>query len=139
MTRALSAPIEQQVRARAADACEYCRLPQLASPLTFPIDHVIARQHDGDDSLDNLALACQFCNGKKGPNIAGLDPGTGQLTRLYHPRRDRWADHFAWTPPAISGITPEGRATVAVLGMNHPAQRVARQAAADAGLLRLPS
>ena len=32
----------------------------------------------------------------KGANIAGLDPGTGELTRRFHPRRDRWREHFEW-------------------------------------------
>jgi 5-methylcytosine-specific restriction endonuclease McrA len=70
--------------------CEYCHLPQRFSKLTFPIDHVIARQHHGPTIESNLALACGFCNRHKGPNIAGLDPQTRQLTRLFHPRRDSW-------------------------------------------------
>ncbi len=51
------------------------------------------RQHGGEDELDNLALSCHLCNSKKGPNLSGLDPDTGALTRLFHPRTDRWTDH----------------------------------------------
>jgi hypothetical protein len=44
----------------AAEVAEsrYCRPPQSASSTTFPIDHVIARQHDGTDAVENLALSC---------------------------------------------------------------------------------
>ncbi len=48
------------VRRRANKRCEYCWLPQEATPFdTFHIDHIIAKQHlDEPDSRDNLALAC---------------------------------------------------------------------------------
>jgi hypothetical protein len=107
------------VRRQACDACEYCRLPQAASPIVrFHVEHIIARQHGGATEPDNLALACGNCNFHKGPNIAGIDPEDGQLAPLFHPRRDRWADHFAWDGVIIVGLTPIGRATVEVLAMN---------------------
>jgi hypothetical protein len=68
--------------------------------------------------LDNLALACIDCNLHKGSNVAGYDPETGQLSELFHPRLQRWADHFAWQGVLIVGITPVGRTTVEVLQMN---------------------
>ena len=39
--------LEQLVWRRADARCEYCRLPQAASPLPHAIDHIIARQHHG--------------------------------------------------------------------------------------------
>jgi hypothetical protein len=49
----------QEVRHRAGDACEYCPVPQFAYPtVTFPIDHVIARQHGGATTSSNLAQSC---------------------------------------------------------------------------------
>jgi HNH endonuclease len=107
------------VRRRAAEVCEYCRLPQASSPyVRFHIEHIVARQHGGQAGADNLALACGYCNQHKGPNIASLDPHTGELVPLFHPRRDRWSDHFAWDDTTIVGRTPSGRATVLLLGMN---------------------
>lgn len=129
MERALSAAVRQ----RARRACEYCRFPESESPLPFCVDHIIARQHDGGDVLDNLALACAFCNSHKGPNLAGIDPETGQLVRLYHPRRDRWADHFRWDGIRIVPTSPVGRATVAVLAMNHEFQLAARTSLVRSG------
>jgi hypothetical protein len=45
-------------------------------------------QHGGGDDADNLALACPDCNLRKGPNLTGIDPETGAVVRLFHPRRD---------------------------------------------------
>ena len=65
-----------------------------------------------------LALACHRCNLHKGPNLTGIDRSTGQVSSLFHPRRDRWPDHFALEGVRIIGITAVGRATVQVLSMN---------------------
>ena len=108
------------VRERSAGVCEYCRLPESATVAPFEIDHVIARKHAGPTTDDNLALSCFYCNSAKGPNIAGLDPESGTVVRLFHPRRDTWADHFRWSGDELLGLTPVGRATVAVLQMNQP-------------------
>lgn len=108
------------VRRRAGDACEYCRLPQSASPyVRFHVEHIVARQHGGADVDDNLALACSFCNYHKGPNIAGVDPESGRLVRLFHPRHDRWDEHFAWQGVALVGRSEVSRATIVVLRINH--------------------
>ena len=51
----MSSTLEQLVRKRAGERCEYCHLPQSASKLQFVLDHVVARQHRGKTRLDNLA------------------------------------------------------------------------------------
>jgi len=119
--------LDEQIRVLAGDACEYCRLPQSASPLRFVLDHVIARQHRGERVLQNLALACGRCNRHKGPNISGIDPDTQVLTRLFHPRQDVWSEHFSWDEVMLVGLTPIGRATIAVLAINDPSQILVRQ------------
>jgi hypothetical protein len=107
------------VHLRAGGLCEYCRLPQAVSPFArFHVEHIIARQHGGPTEAANLALACGACNHQKGPNIAGLDPETGQLVPLYHPRRDRWSEHFSWQGTTVVALTPIGRVTVQLLAMN---------------------
>ena len=103
---------------RAGNRCEYCLIPQFALPLPFQIDHVFAEKHGGQTVESNLALACPHCNRFKGPNIAGLDPDSGQPIRLFHPRTDVWAAHFEFDGPRIIGRTPIGRVTVHVLAMN---------------------
>ena len=55
----MDASLARDVRERAGHVCEYCRMPESNYPtVPFPIDHIIARQHDGSTTLDNLALSC---------------------------------------------------------------------------------
>ncbi len=67
---------------------------------------------------DNLALACIDCNLHKGTNLAGIDPLSGQLTVLFHPRQHQWTEHFAQLGATVEGLTDIGRTTVVVLSMN---------------------
>ena len=83
-----------KVQKRAGHRCEYRRLPQLAFPLLFQIDHIRAEKHGGETVEGNLALACTHCNRHKGPNIAGFDAETGRIARLFNPRTDLWEQHF---------------------------------------------
>ena len=114
----MDAVTRDAVQRRTDGRCEYCVLRQEHSELTHHAEHIIAKQHGGSEELDNLALACHLCNLRKGPNLTGIDPVTGRLVPLFHPRRNRWADHFRFRSVPIEGITPVGRATVQVLGMN---------------------
>ena len=50
--------LRQQVAARAAYQCEYCRMPERYASLPLQVDHVIAEKHGGETSFDNLAYAC---------------------------------------------------------------------------------
>jgi HNH endonuclease len=95
-------------------------VPSAFHAAPFQIDHIIARQHGGKTELENLALACIHCNRFKGPNVAGLDPESREIVRLFHPRRDSWADHFVWDGPELKARTQMGRVTIAVLVINDP-------------------
>jgi hypothetical protein len=127
--------LEREVRRRAGGACEYCRFPESAHAYPFHIEHVISRQNHGTTTLDNLALACNMCNLHKGPNVAGIDRTTGKLFRLFNPRADAWPEHFQRRGAELRGLTPMGRVTVHMLGMNEPARLATRRAAIAAGLL----
>ena len=93
-------------------------LRQECCELTHHIEHIVSKQHGGLDDIENLALACHRCNLRKGPNLAGFDPVTGEFVPLFHPRRDRWREHFLLRDVKVEGHTPVGRATVQVLAMN---------------------
>ena len=110
------------IRVRAGARCEYCGDPEWLSLATFHIEHIIALQHGGGEDDGNLALACPDCNLAKGPNIAALDPETGELTRLFHPRRDSWSEHFEINGTFVLGRTPIGRSTVRLLDLNTAAR-----------------
>jgi hypothetical protein len=113
--------VREQVRERALNRCEYCRLRQESgASIRFHIEHVRPRQHGGSNDLDNLALACPNCNWNKGPNMSAVDPVTDLVLPLFSPRRDVWRDHFARSGLEIVGLTPTGRATVQLLKFNEP-------------------
>ena len=105
----MEASLRELVRRRAGNVCEYCRIPQDATPLiSFHIEHIVSRQHGGSDALDALALACDRCNAYKGPNLASIDPETTAVVPLFHPREDNWDDHFAVRGGYIVSLTAKG-------------------------------
>jgi len=101
------------------------------SELAFHCDHIIAEKHGGATTEANLAWACFSCNLRKGPNLSGLDPVNGELTRLFHPREDIWEEHFAWHGAWLQGKTAIGRTTISVLDINHPDAVAVREALLD--------
>lgn len=114
-----SETLRQAVRDRSGRRCEYCHLPDvLPHTLRFHMEHIKARQHGGPTDLSNLAWCCQRCNSHKGPNLTGVDPDTSVLVRLFHPREDKWEDHFSMDALMILGQTAKGRATTWLLEMN---------------------
>lgn len=122
----MNSALAAAVRYRARGRCEYCRFPESEADLPFAIDHVRPRKHNGATVPENLALACPFCNSHKGTNFFGFDPDTDEEAKLFNPRTDRWYDHFRWDGVRIVGLTPPGRATVAVLVLNDAYQLGAR-------------
>jgi hypothetical protein len=126
--------LEREVIRRANGRCEYCQFPNFAAELPFHLDHVIATKHRGETVSENLAWACFSCNLRKGPNIAGRDPETGKLTRLFNPRADRWSEHFRWLGAHLVGISDVGRTTVDVLTINDPDAVAVRPSLAAEGL-----
>ena len=105
---------------RARGRCEYCCLSQVLCDFSLEIDHIIAKKHGGKAVASNLALTCFYCNSYKGPNIAGIDPQSKRLVGLFNPRRHKWSRHFRWEGAVLAGRTARGRATIAVLQINHP-------------------
>lgn len=86
------------------------------------IDHIIPTVAGGLTELENLCLACHACNEFKGSQLVAPDPLTGTVSHLFHPRHQRWKEHFRWVADGtqIIGRTAIGRATVAALNLNHP-------------------
>lgn len=109
----------QEVRRRAGFRCEYCHVDERHLPFsTFHLDHIVARQHGGTDDAGNLAWSCQECNLLKGTNLSGIDPDAGVIVPIFHPRKDRWEDHFRFQGNHVAGLTACGRATTWLLQMN---------------------
>jgi hypothetical protein len=134
MSSGLSAKLARLVRDRAGQVCEYCKLPQSSQEAAFHIDHICPRAAGGLTDAGNLALACVTCSLKKAARTHARDPLSNELVPLFHPRDDRWTDHFRWTRGnRLVGRTPTGRATVAALGMNRPAVISIRKVLAGLG------
>jgi len=114
----MEAELRNFVRARAVDRSEYCRLPRKAQLMPFHVEHIVAKQHGGGDDVENLAWSCDRCNAYKGPNLSSIDPDTGTIVPLYHPRTDVWKHHFNVQDAKIEGISSTGRATIRLLQMN---------------------
>lgn len=95
----------------------------------------MAKQHGGSDEATNLAWACDRCNANKGTNLSSIDPETGQVAELFHPRHDGWKEHFADRDAEIHGISPTGLATVRLLQMNARHRVELRRELREEGLL----
>jgi HNH endonuclease len=120
----MDAATRELVRRRAAGRCEYCRLPDEADEWPFHVEHIVPRQHSGDNGLENLCWACSRCNLHKGPNLVSIDTESGQVVSLFNPRLEEWIDHFSIVDARIMGLTTTGRVTVQLLRMND-ARRIA--------------
>jgi hypothetical protein len=119
MTSDISPESRLIVATRANHVCEYCLVAQEDAYFTLQIEHIISRKHGGSSDVDNLALACVFCNAPKGTDIGTIVPGRTELVRLYHPRNDRWPNHFHLNGPIIEPVSEMGEATIRILQMNH--------------------
>jgi hypothetical protein len=116
--RTIPASLRRRVIARAGDRCEYCRLSQRGQAATFHIDHVVPVAAGGPTTVENLALACVSCSLRKGARRTATDPESGEEAPIYHPRQQRWEEHFRWDDGRVVGLTATGRATIAALAMN---------------------
>jgi len=115
---------------RAGQRCEYCQMPEEQCADIFELEHVVPRAKGGATTADNLAFACPSCNRYKGARSHAREPQTGRSVPLFHPRRQKWRRHFAWSDNGtqIIGRTATGRATVEALRMNRTAMGNLRRA-----------
>jgi hypothetical protein len=121
------------VAERAAYRCEYCLLHEDDSYSPHQIDHIVSRKHGGSSDPGNLAYACIRCNAWKGSDIGTVDPRSGALVSFFHPRRQRWDDHFLLRGAIIEPLTPEGVATARLLKLNLDKRVVERRLLTAAG------
>jgi hypothetical protein len=121
--------LREAVSNEARHRCGYCLTQERVVGACMEVDHLLPEALGGRTVPGNLWLACSPCNAHKGDRIAALDPRTAAVVRLFNPRRQRWLDHFCWTPEGdqIVGRTPVGRATVLALHLNRPALVLSRR------------
>ncbi|GIK57052.1 MAG: hypothetical protein BroJett015_27150 [Chloroflexota bacterium] len=98
----------------------------------------MARKHSGETKEYNLACACSLCNKYKGRDLASIDPDSEEIAPLFHPRRQRWQDHFRLEAAQILPLTATGRVTINLLQLNQPDRVAEREVLLAAGALQLP-
>lgn len=130
----IPAELRRFVRERAQSRCEYCLFPESVSYAPHWIDHVVAEKHGGPTEEKNLAYSCIFCNQCKGSDLTSIDQETGDVVALFHPRRDRWLDHFQIEEGKIIPRTPTGRVTERLLKFNLPDRVAERELLLAVGL-----
>lgn len=120
---------------RAHHRCEYCRAPQEVAAIQYHLEHIIPESLGGTDEPENLALACPTCNAHKSNHVLGRDDA-GVEHPLFHPRRDRWHDHFEFDAATcqVKGRTPKGQGTVNRLRLNAAMQVAGRKHWVELGL-----
>jgi hypothetical protein len=138
MSEHVPAALGKRVRERADWRCEYCHLPQSSQEAAFHIDHIRPCSKGGPTVASNLALACVTCSLRKGARTHARDPLSKKRQPLFHPRQDRWSEHFEWTRGCrLLGRSSTGRATISALGINRPAVVAIRKALVRLGMMSI--
>ena len=130
--------LRRLVSKRACGLCEYCLIPETAVLAAHEVDHIIPKKHGGPTEFENLALSCALCNKHKGSDLASLDPVTGKIVALYHPRREHWSDHFQLSNAQFIPLTPTGRVTIRLLQLNNHSRIEERKLLIEAGIFQIP-
>lgn len=122
-------PLYPAVAERAGERCEYCRAPEQVFNFAFEVEHIRPRAAGGDDSLGNLALACESCNLYKSDATSDWDEVEARAAPLFDPRNEAWNTHFEFDVETgeLRGKTATGRVTVTRLRMNSGFQLRARR------------
>jgi hypothetical protein len=114
--------LRQRVVAESRNQCAYCHTLTSITGARLVLDHIIPEAAGGQAVWENLCVACHSCNEFEGIQVEAEDPLTDKRAPLFHPRRQRWREHFCWSEDGstLIGLTPTGRVTVIALHMNHP-------------------
>lgn len=119
MSGYIGAELRQLVADRASYRCEYCLIHREDTFFGCEVDHIISRKHGGATEEDNLAYACMICNRRKGSDLGSILRPTGELVRFFHPRKDKWENHFELAGPLIKSLTEIGEVTARIFEFNN--------------------
>lgn len=120
LSRKIPKKLQEQVRRRANFLCEYCHTNEQWQNVRFTIDHLIPVSEGGEDTFENLCLACFHCNRRRSTKTIVIDKESGQSVSLFNPRQHQWPEHFIWSNDGLYLIplTDIGRVTVETLDLN---------------------
>ena len=71
--------------------------------------------------LTTSLYACALCNRAKGSDVGSIAT-SGEFTRFFNPRTDRWSEHFRLEGATIRPLTPIGEVTARIFGLNESAR-----------------
>ncbi len=113
--------LRRRIRVHFSQCCAYCQSSEALTVVTYEVEHILPLCLGGLTEFENLCLACPTCNRHKYNRVVGITD-EGLESRLFHPQRDRWLDHFDWSVNGtlIVGLTRVGAATINLLRMNRP-------------------
>lgn len=115
----IPAALRQVVRERGKQRCEYCLLHEDNAYFSHEIDHIYAEKHGGETTQINLCLACADCNRYEDSDLCSIDPQSGEVVSLFHPRKEQWQQHFRLIDTGIiASLTATGRVTERILRFN---------------------
>lgn len=132
MSRYISSSLRLLVTKRANRICEYCLAFEGHAYLKFQMEHIISIKHGGKTDADNLALSCFYSNNSKGTDLGTL-LNQEKFIRFYHPRKDKWSDHFKLHEHIFIPKTPIGEGTIKILQLNQENRLLERLALMEAG------
>lgn len=138
MAQPIPKALQDAVRKRANELCEYCHTNERWQYIPFTIDHITPLSCGGVTSLGNLALACFHCNRRKSNKTEVVDKTTGESIALFNPRKMQWLEHFQWSDDflTIVPLTDTGRITIHTLDLNRKRLQLIR--AEDTSVSRHP-
>jgi len=110
--------LRDQIRQRAAFACEYCGVTETDTGGLLTIDHFQPRSKGGSDDSENLIYCCNRCNSFK----YNYYPTTNKDPSIWNPRQSLKNIHFfELTNGHLKALTPVGKTGVDLLRFNRPA------------------
>ncbi len=121
MARWISTELRRAIADRANLLCEYCLIAEADTFYGCEVDHIISIKHGGSSEPENLAYACALCNRAKGSDVGSI-LASGEFTRFFNPRTDRWAEHFRLEQATINPLTEIGEVTARILRFNDSAR-----------------
>jgi len=108
--------IKQALRTDAHEKCAYCE--SRVEHVSWPnVEHIVPKSREPDlvCDWDNLTIACEVCNTKKGDYY---EPDC----MIVHPFDDDPSEHIGWAGPmAIARSNDRGRATITTIDLNRSA------------------
>ncbi|NER45996.1 MAG: HNH endonuclease [Symploca sp. SIO1A3] len=128
MSTYIRVELKRRIRQHFSECCAYCRTAEFLTAMTFEFEHILPLSAEGETVFENLCFACPSCNRHKSDRQTAIDPESGKAVALFHPQKQVWTKHFAWSEGGkeLKGLTAVGRATIEALRMNRPALVQAR-------------